>query len=90
MRPNTCNHSQEVEDITAASLPKTGFLRLKHIIGDPSALPAIPALIPVSRSSWWAGVKSGRFPASVKLAPNTTAWRAEDIRTLIQQLAGEV
>jgi hypothetical protein len=38
--------------------------------------------IPVSRSTWWAGVKSGRFPAPVKLGPRTTAWRVEDIEKL--------
>lgn len=39
-------------------------------------------IIPVSKSSWWAGVKSGRYPQPVKLGPNTTAWRWQDIQTL--------
>jgi len=64
-------------------LPETGFLRLPHIIGDPRANPPIPALIPVSRSSWWQGVKAGRYPAAVKIGPRCTAWRVEDIRALI-------
>jgi predicted DNA-binding transcriptional regulator AlpA len=38
----------------------------------------------VSKSTWWAGVKSGRYPASVKLGPRITAWRVEDIRKLIR------
>jgi prophage regulatory protein len=67
-------------------LPETGFLRLPHLIGDPAAQPPIPPLIPVSKSTWWAGVKSGRFPAPVKLGPRTTAWRVEDIRKLIEQV----
>lgn len=58
-----------------------GFLRLTQIIGDERR--GISALIPVSRSAWWAGVKSGRFPKPVKLGPRTTAWRVEDIRRLI-------
>jgi prophage regulatory protein len=41
--------------------------------------------IPVSRSTWWAGVKSGRFPSPVKLGPRITAWREEDIRKLIEE-----
>jgi prophage regulatory protein len=65
------------------SLPATGFLRLKQIVGDPKAKPPVPPLIPVGRSSWWAGVKSGRYPAPVKLGPRTTAWRLEDILALI-------
>ena len=44
-----------------------------------------PALIPVSASTWWAGVKAGRFPAPVRLAGNITAWRAEDIHRLIDE-----
>lgn len=64
-------------------LPETGFLRLPQIIGDNKAQPATPAVVPVSKSTWWAGVKSGRFPSPVKLGPRTTAWRVEDIRALI-------
>ena len=59
-------------------LPETGFLRLPEVL----------ALFPVSRSRWWAGVKKGRFPAAIKLGPNTTAWRAEDIRRLIHECNG--
>jgi prophage regulatory protein len=64
-------------------LPETGYLRLPQIIGDRSAEPPIPAVIPVSKSTWWEGVKSGRFPKPVKLGPRITAWRVEDIRALI-------
>jgi hypothetical protein len=39
--------------------------------------------IPVGRSTWWAGVKSGRFPKPVKLGPRTTAWKVEDARALL-------
>ncbi|QBQ53828.1 helix-turn-helix transcriptional regulator [Nitrosococcus wardiae] len=65
-------------------LPETGYLRLPQIIGNPKAEPPIPPLIPVSKSTWWAGVKEGRFPKPVKLGPRTTAWRVEDIRALIK------
>jgi prophage regulatory protein len=66
-------------------LPPTGYLRLPQIVGDAKAQPPIPAIIPVSKSTWWAGVKTGRFPAPVKLGPRITAWRVEDIRTLIER-----
>lgn len=65
-------------------LPSTGFVRLWQIIGDPTADPPIPPIIPVKKSCWWAGVKSGRFPQPVKLGPRVTAWRVEDIRALIE------
>ena len=61
-------------------LQNTGFLRLSSIIA-----PHGP--IPVSKSTWWAGVKSGRFPKPYKLGPRTSAWRVEDILTLIEQLS---
>ncbi len=59
-----------------STLPETGFVRL----------PAILKVYPVGKSTWWAGVKSGRFPQPVKLGPRTTAWRVEDIRELIATL----
>jgi predicted DNA-binding transcriptional regulator AlpA len=67
-------------------LPEIGYLRLPQIIGDTSAKPPIPAVIPVSKSTWWEGVKSGRFPKPVKLGPRITAWRVEDIRALIKRV----
>ncbi len=59
------------------ALPETGFVRLANILA-----PKGP--IPVSKSTWWAGVKTGRFPKPVKLGPRITAWRVEDIRALIE------
>jgi len=69
-------------------LPETGYVRLPQIVGNPKADPPIPAVIPVSKSTWWAGVKTGRYPRPVKLGPRITAWRVEDIRALIEQAAG--
>jgi predicted DNA-binding transcriptional regulator AlpA len=67
------------------TLPETGYVRLKKIIGDAKADPPIPAVIPVSRSTWYMGVRSGRYPSPVKLSERCTAWRVEDIRALIEQ-----
>jgi len=69
-----------------SSLPETGFLRLSQIIGNPKAKPPIPALIPVSKSTWWDGVKRNRFPKPVKIG-RSTCWRTEDIRTLIATIS---
>ncbi len=68
-------------------LPETGYLRLAQIIGKPATAttPAVPAIIPVSKSTWWAGVQSGRYPKPTKaLGPRITAWRVEGIRALIE------
>ena len=68
-------------------LPETGFVRLPQIIGAPDAEPPIPPIIPVKKSCWWDGVKSGRFPKPVKLG-RCTMWRVEDIRALIASASG--
>ena len=68
-----------------AQLPETGFLRLRQIIGDEKRTPPIPPLIPVKKSTWWEGVRTGRFPRPLKIGPRTTVWRAEDIRRLIDK-----
>lgn len=54
-------------------LPETGFVRLPEVL----------KVFPVSKSTWWAGVKDGRFPKPVKLGLKITAWRVEDIHALI-------
>ena len=66
------------------TLPEIGFLRLSQIIGNPNKVPPIPPIIPISKSTWWAGVKSGRYPQPVRsLGTRITAWRVEDIRSII-------
>ncbi len=72
-----------------STLPETGYLRLPQIVGKSATNngPAIPALIPVSKSTWWAGVRTGRYPKPVKLGDRITAWRVEEIRALIEQVA---
>jgi len=57
--------------------PATGFVRLSSILA-----PLGP--MPVSKSTWWAGVKSGRYPQPVKLGLRITAWRVEDIVALLK------
>lgn len=67
------------------SLPSAGFIRLPQIVGD--AKRGIPAIIPVSKSTWFEGIKTGRYPAGVKLSERCTAWRVSDILALIEQVA---
>lgn len=57
-------------------IPTYGFLRLPQIL----------QIFPISRSAWWAGCKTGRYPKPVKLGPRTTVWRAEDITAFAQSL----
>lgn len=69
-------------------LPQVGYLRLSQIIGDPKRNPPLPPIIPVGKSTWWQGVRDGRFPKPVKIGPKTTAWRVADIRALVDVLGG--
>lgn len=57
-------------------LPEKGFVRL----------PTILEVIPVGKTTWWEGIRAGRFPKPHKLGPNTTVWRAEDIQRLIDEI----
>jgi prophage regulatory protein len=65
------------QDRQVPTLPEKGLVRINTFVGPGKA-------IPVARSTWWAGVKSGRYSAPIKLGPRTTAWRVEDIRALIK------
>lgn len=67
------------------SLPESGFVRLKQIIGDRKR--GIPGPVPVSRSTWYEWVRLGRVAAPIHLGPKTSVWRVEDIRAFIE--AGE-
>ena len=69
-------------------LPETGYVRLTTIVGDARAKPPIPPIFPVSKSTWWAGVKSGRFPQPIRtLGRSISVWRVEDIRQMIDVLS---
>lgn len=58
------------------------LLRLAQIIGHPAR--GIEPIIPVSKTTWYAGIKAGRYPAPVKLGPVTSAWRESDILALVE------
>lgn len=66
------------------------LLRLRDIIGSTKTSPPTPAIIPVSRSTWLAGVKSGRFPKPIKIGPRVTVWKSQDVYALIASIKGDV
>lgn len=59
-----------------SNIPAIGFLRLPQIL----------AIFPISKSAWWEGCRTGRYPKPVKLGPRTTVWRAEDITAFINRV----
>ncbi len=58
-------------------IPGDGFIRLKTIL----------KIIPISRSSFVSGFKSGRYPAPVRLSERSIGWKASNIRALIDELS---
>ncbi|WP_279076636.1 helix-turn-helix transcriptional regulator [Bilophila wadsworthia] len=63
----------------ATDIPSTGFLRLPQVL----------VLFPISKSAWWKGCATGRYPRPVKIGSRTTVWRAEDIRAFIEHVGKE-
>jgi len=61
----------------AIMVPLHGFLRLGQVLH----------LIPIGKTTWWDGIKEGRYPKPVKLSDRTTAWRVEDILNLIEDIS---
>ena len=45
----------------------------------------ILVLIPISKSSWWAGVKSGKYPKAIKHG-GRTFWSAQSILELLESI----
>lgn len=68
----------------------TEFVRVAQIVGRPGkeGRAAEPGILPISASTWWAGVKAKRYPTGIKLSPGVTVWRRTDVLALAAK-AGE-
>lgn len=62
------------------------LLRLPQIIGDKSTTPPTPGMIPLGRSAFLAAVKSGRYPAPIKIGARAVAWRKSELLAAIDQM----
>ena len=71
--------SKNIPTTTTEPLTRDRFLRVNQVL----------EVFPVSRSSWWAGVKAGHYPKGIKLSERTTAWRLSEIEALIERLSAE-
>ena len=76
------NQRKEAEAIAAGRVDKNGAAIFERRPTTPR--PAKTAVIPIKKTAWYQGIKSGRYPAPVKLGPRATAWRVADIRALIE------
>ena len=62
-----------------SNISQKGFLRLNQVL----------ELVPVAKSTWWAGCKTGRFPRPIKIGLRASAWRTADILDLLEKLGKE-
>lgn len=62
------------------------YLRIWHIVGDKKR--GIKPLLPIGKTTFLEGVKSGKYPKPVKLGERTNAWRKADIDNLLSNLGG--
>jgi prophage regulatory protein len=65
---------------------KIYYFRLYQIIGHKKR--GIAPLLPISASTWWAGVKCGKFPKPIKLGQRITVWRSDEIDALLRDISG--
>ncbi|GEP03859.1 helix-turn-helix transcriptional regulator [Methylobacterium oxalidis] len=75
MNANDNTPSGQTPPTTPPTLPATGLMRLSRVL----------ELIPISRSSFYAGQAKGIYPPSVAIGPRARAYRVEDIRALIEK-----
>lgn len=77
------NQARQIENFLAEKQKAdyARFVRLSQIIGNPKK--GIDGLIPISRASWYRGVKEGRFPKPHYLGSMTAVWLMSDIQKLI-------
>ena len=62
-----------------ANLPEAGFIRQAQLL----------PMLSFSAATLWRNVKTGAFPAPVKLSCRVTAWRIEDVRAWWAGVSGK-
>ena len=60
-------------------LPPEGFVRL----------PVVLKVLSIGKTSWWNGVKEGKYPRPMKFGKRTARWNVKDIRALIEKYTQE-
>jgi len=60
-------------------LPQEGFVRL----------PVILKVLSIGKTTWWCGVREGKFPKGIRIGKRTARWNVKDIRDLIEKYTEE-
>jgi len=67
--------SDRTIDHASTDLATKGLLRLPEVL----------KIIPVSRSTWYLGVKNREYPTPVKIGRRASAWRRHEIEALLSR-----
>ncbi len=62
------------------------FFLGRHALFDIS-YPQVLHVLGIGKTTFWEGIKTGRFPAPVKLGPRPAVWRVEGIRNPISRIS---
>ena len=74
------NYAVEIKNMHEK--PSDSLVRIGKIVGP-------NGLIPVSRSSFYQGIRDGIYPKAVRLGKRTSVWRMSELMRVIQRGAGE-
>lgn len=69
---------------TADAKPSSPAARSYHFL----LIREVLALIPVSKTTWYDGIRKGIYPKGYSLGGRSVAWRSCDIEDLMQKLVG--
>ena len=67
------------------TLPETGFVRLKQILGDPRK--GVPPIVPICKTEFYRLVKEGIFPSPKKFGKRSL-WSVEDVKAMLRTICG--
>lgn len=75
-----------MQNININHIDSSAFLRISEIVKPPARNKRKPdsrPLIPISRDTWYRGIKSGAYPKAIRLAGGINVWRAGDIKKVL-------
>lgn len=68
------------QKLSILPLPQEGFVRLPQVLH----------VLGISKTTFWDGIKKGRYPAPIKIGRRIAVWKVQDIRELITQLSNPI
>ena len=63
----------------STQLPNEGFVRL----------PVVLKVLSIGKTTWWCGIRDGKFPKPAMMGKRTARWNVKDIRAIIEKYTEE-